>query len=369
MSVNRTLASPRRRSHGALGALLASAAVACNAADSAPLADGAPDATARVVKVEIREVRPDTFVDYVRATGEVEALHDVVLSTEEPGVVRRFYVAKGAAVQAGQAIAKIDDAVLAAQAEEAGAAARLARERYERQRQVWEEARVGSEMGYLQAKSQAEAAAARAAALDARLGRTVIRTPVAGVFDEKHADVGEMVMTGSPIGRVVSARRIKVIAGIPERFARDVVVGSAARVTFDILPEDVFAGRIAFVGTTVDPANRTFPIEILIENPRRLIKPHMVANVHVARERLSQAIVLPQDMVLRTEQGYQVFVVADGDGQAAAEARPVTLGPSYQNRVVIREGLAAGDRVISAGARLVDHGTRIQVVEAPTVDR
>ena len=353
----------RRASRWALGLLAVGAVAACQPAGGSTAGGENGAAFARVVKVAVREVRPDTFVDYIRATGEVEAMSDVMLSAEEGGVIREFYVAKGAAVEAGQPIAKIDDAVLAAQVDEARAAAQLAREQHERQRQVWEEEKIGSEMGYLQAKSQADAAAARAAALEARLTRTVIRAPTAGVFDEKLMDVGEMAMPGSRIGRVVSARRVKVTAGIPERFAADVRVGTAARVTFDIFPRDTLVGRVGFVGSTVDPANRTFPIEIAIDNARRLIKPSMVANIHVVRERLTGVMVLPQDLVMRTEEGYQVFVVTERDGASFAEARRVILGPSYGNRVVISEGLAAGDRVIGAGARLVDHGSRVQIVE------
>lgn len=356
--------STRRAMPWALSLLVAGAVAACQPADgSLPEGDN-PEAFARVVKVGVHVVEPGAFVDYIRATGEVEAMNDVTLSAEEGGVIREFYVAKGAAVQAGQPVAKIDDAVLAAQVAEARAAAQLAREQYERQRQVWEEEKIGSEIGYLQAKAQAEAAAARTAALEARLARTVIRAPVAGMFDEKLMEAGEMAMPGSRIGRVVSARRVKVTAGIPERFAADVATGTPARLTFDIFPGEEFAGRVGFVGSTIDPANRTFPIEIVIENPRRLIKPRMVANVQVVRERLSGVVVLPQDLVMRTEQGYQVFVVTERDGVSFAEARPVTLGPSYENRVVISEGLAAADRVISAGARLVDHGSRVQVVES-----
>src|SRR3990172_6704214 len=144
----------------------------------------APDA-ARVVNVEVLTATPGSFVDYIRATGEVEALSDVTLSAEETGVIREFFVAKGAWVEQGKPIAKIDDAVLKAQVEEARAAAGLAREQYARQRRVWEESQVGSEIALLQTQSQAEAAAARQAAPEARLERTVIRAPLSGVFDEK----------------------------------------------------------------------------------------------------------------------------------------------------------------------------------------
>lgn len=349
--------------------LLAGVLGACQPADGSPPDGEGPEAFARVVNVQVRVVAPAEFVDFIRATGEVEAMSDVTLSAEESGVLREFFAQKGSVVQAGQPIAKIDDAVLTAQLTEAQAAAVLAAEQYERQRQVWEEEKIGSEIGYLQAKSQAQVTAARAAALEARFARTVIRAPVAGVFDEKFMEVGEMAMPGSRIGRVVSARRVKVTAGIPERFAADVETGAAARVTFDIFRGEEFAGRVGFVGSTVDASNRTFPIEIVIENPRRRIKPRMVANVQVVRERLNDVTVLSQDLVMRTEQGYQVFVVVERDGATFAETRSVTLGPAYENRVVITKGLATGDRVISVGARLVDHGSRVEVVQAEGAGR
>jgi len=325
--------------------------------------DTAPE-SARVVNVEVITATPGSFVDYIRTTGEVEALSDVTLSAEETGVIREFFVAKGAWVGQGEPIAKIDDSVLKAQVEEARAAAGLAREQYRRQRRVWEESKVGSEIALLQTQSQAEAAAARLAALESRLERTVIRSPVGGVFDEKTIEVGEMAMPGAKIGRVVATHRLKVSAGIPERFAAELKPGAGAQITFDIFPGREFKGTVSFAGSTVDPENRTFPVEALLDNRQGLIKPHMVANVQVVRAQLENVIVVPQDVVLRTEAGYQVFVVADRDGQTVAEARPVTLGPSYENRVVIAEGLAAGDRLVTVGQRLVDQGSRVRIVQA-----
>ncbi len=325
-------------------------------------AQAADPETVRVVNVEVATVAPGPFVDYIRATGEVEAWSDVTLSAEEAGVVRQFYVAKGAWVRQGGPIAKIDDAVLKAQVEEARAAARLAQEQHDRWRRVWDESKVGSEMGVLQARSQAEGAVARLLSLEARLERTVIRSPVSGVFDEKHIEVGEMALPGARIGRVVATERLKVSAGIPERFAADLKRGAAARITFDIFPGRVFPGAVSFVGSTVDPDNRTFPVEVVLANPERLIKPHMVANVQVERTRLDGAIVIPQDAVVRTEAGYQVFVVGEQESQLVAEARPVSLGASYENRVVITKGLAAGDRLVVVGQRLVDQGSRVRLV-------
>ena len=317
---------------------------------------------ARVVNVEVTPVSLSPFVDFIRITGEVAALHDVTISAEESGVIARFFVEKGSEVERREAIAKVDDAVLRAQVDEARALAELAREQYERQRRLWEDEKIGSEIAYLQAKSASEAAAARLATLRARLARTVIRSPVAGIFDEKFVEVGEMAVPGAPIARVVSISRVKIVGGVPERFAPSVQVGDSARIRLDVLPDQEFLGKISFVGASVDDRSRTVPIEIVLDNPEGVAKPRMVANVQIERERLDSAVVVPQDVVVRTEDGYQVFVVVEQDGAAVAEARTVALGPSYANRVVIEDGLSVGDRLITLGHRLVDVGSRVRVV-------
>lgn len=348
--------------------LIGWAQAGCAAGDSAEAqaeqveAEPTGAAGARVVNVEATAVTLSSFVDFVRTTGEVEALYDVTVSAEESGAIARFLVEKGAQVGRGQVIAKIDDAVLAAQVNEARALAEIAQEQYERQRRLWEEEQIGSEIAYLQTRSSAEAADARLRTLEARLERTEVRAPVAGVFDEQFVELGEMVAPGTPVVRVVAVRRVKVVGGIPERFALDVRVGSPASVTFDALRGQRYEGRVAFVGASVDPQNRTIPIEIVLENPDGRIKPQMLASVQVQRTQMDSVVVVPQDVVRRAEDGYEVFVVVSEEGRLRAEARAVRLGPSFANTVVVESGLAVGDRLITVGHGLVDDGSLVRVV-------
>jgi multidrug efflux pump subunit AcrA (membrane-fusion protein) len=119
----------------------------------------APDTTGvRVINVGVTPVRRSGFVDFIRIVGEVEAMHDITLSAEESGPIAAFHKEKGARVAGGEAIAKIDDAVLRGQVDEARATAELAEEQFERQRRLWEEEQIGSEIAYLQARSTARAA-------------------------------------------------------------------------------------------------------------------------------------------------------------------------------------------------------------------
>ena len=355
----------RRTGWGAVVALfLTAAAAGCGSTEATEneASAGEEAAYTKVVNVEVRPVAASPFTSYVRLTGAVEALEDVVVSSQESGVIVRVIVDRGSRVRARQPIAAIDDEILAAQVDEARASASLARERYERQRQLWEDEGIGSEIAFLQTKYDAQSADARLAFLEARLARHTIRSPIAGVLDERYVDLGEIVAPGTPVARVLTIDRLKVVGGVPERFGPYVSEGGRAVLQFDVLPGHEIEGEIAYVGAAVDPRNRTFPIEIRLDNPEGRLKPQMVANVRVATERLTDVIVVPQDVVLRTEDGYQVFVAVDGPNGAVAEARVVELGPSFENEVVVAAGLEPGDRVIVRGHQMVDAGDRVREV-------
>ncbi len=350
----------------AVAASLAAAGCGPSSQASAVAADSG---FVKVVNVEVMSLGKADFTAYLRLTGEVEAMSDVIVSAQETGVIERFFLEKGEFVRRGTPIAKIDDRILKAQVAEAEAAANLAKWRYERQRQLWEEEQIGSELAYQEAKHQAALQAARLENLQTRLERTKPIAPISGVFDERYVDAGEMVSPGTPVGRIVEVNRLKVTGGVPERFAAAVSPGDSARISFTVLGGREFTGVIGYVGSTVDTRNRTFPIEIVIENPRRVIKPQMVANVEIATHRFADALAIPQSAVERVENGYQVFVVVeDEEGNFRAEARLVKLGPSYANRIVVEDGLRAGDRLIVRGHQLVEAGDQVRIVTPSSVE-
>jgi membrane fusion protein (multidrug efflux system) len=233
-------------------------------------------------------------------------------------------------------------------------------ELYERQARVWKD-NVGTQAELLQRQNQMETANARLRMLRTRLEHTQITAPFAGVVDARYVDEGESVTPWAPVLRLIDASRLDIEAGVPERYAADVHVGSVAYVTFDVLPGREFTGTVKFVGGAVDPGNRTFPIEVDLENPDGIIKPEMVANVRVVRHKLEAAIVVPEEALRYTEKGFVAFVAADGERGAIAEERHVRVGPSYANRTVVESGLRAGDRLITRGQLQVAAGSRIEI--------
>lgn len=346
--------------YGLAGLLLTLTAYGCGGAE----AEGAAQegGYTRVLNVEVTSVDSREFTEIIRLTGTVQADKDVMVSAEETGVIREITVEKGSYVETGQAIFRMDDDLLQAQVDQARAVANLAQETWDRRKRLYEEDQVGSELAYLEAKYAAEQAAANLKLLGERLARTVIRAPIAGILDSREIEVGTMVAAGTPVARIVDTNPVKITGGVPERYAADVTRGTQATVTFDVLPDEVFTGGVSYVGAVVNRGNRTFPIELKLPNPGGLIKPEMVANVDLVRRTLEEAVVIPQEAVIRVENGYEVFVVEDEAGGAVVRAHAVDLGPAQGNLVVIRSGLTPGERLVVVGQQSVAAGDRVSVV-------
>ena len=361
---NRENRETKRAQMSRLPAVLATLTMAGCGTVQADSMDDAPgaEASVRVINVETSTVTPRKFVEDIRLIAVVMANQDVLVAAEESGIIREIFLDKGSRSSAGDAIAKIDDKVLSADVDQARARAELASQTWERRKRLWEEYQVGSEITYLEAKFGQKEAAANLAGLEERLARTVIRAPFSGIFDERHIEVGSMVSSGQSVGRLVNLNPVRVVAGVPERYAADVVVGAQATLFFDVLGDELFSAPVRYVGSTVDPGNRTFLIEVVLPNPNGLIKPQMVANMSVTRREVAEAMVVPQDALVRVEGGYVVFVVSERNEDTVAEVRPVELGPTRRNLVVVEAGIEPGEQLIVVGQKSVSDGDRVRVV-------
>lgn len=363
---------PTHRSLGVLAAGLTAAVVAAGCAESSGSAAGEGDgaaadttSAARVVDVETRTVRPGAFVDRLHMTGTVEAERTVELSAQESGRITELPAEKGTRLQAGAPIAEIDARELRAQLEEARAQADLAQERWQRRRELYEKKNAISELDYLQARSRAKQAAARVDRLEARLADKTIEAPFTGVLDQRSVEVGTTVSPGQTAATMVDLRPVKVSAGVPERYANDVAPGDSATVTVSSLDDEMFRGELTYVGSAVDEESRTLPIEIELPNLDGRLKPRMVADVSMVRRRWSESIAVPQDAVLRTSDGFAVYVIEDAESGSVARRRAVELGPRESDRVLVRSGLQPGDRLVTVGQQQLADGDRVRLTEAP----
>lgn len=329
----------------------------------------------RSVRVETFVLSPVGFEDVVSLNGTVEALNDATLSAQASGTVVAL-APLGRVVGAGQTVAQLDPGTAQAgirQAEAQVAAAQagldLAEDNLKRQRPLYQDSIISAiefenvRARYSQALAQLHQAQAGLAQAAELVKNTRVTTPFTGTVEERLVEPGEQVTPGRPIIRLVNTSRVKVTAGVPERYAGDIRPGTPVQIHLKAYGGQTVRGRVSFVGSAIDPNSRTFPVEIELANPEGLLKPQMVTNVLLPRERFENALVVPLSAVLRDEQGTAVYVVDRTDGPPVAVRRPVTLGARSGGDVVVTSGLQAGDEIIVLGQNNVTRGDALEIVE------
>ncbi len=319
------------------------------------------------VNVTTFAIQPSTFASYVRVVGTVETSNDIMIAAEVSGRVVSHSVKEGETVQKGQNILRIDDSKLKQEKARLEAMTAQAKETYDRLKKVYEEDGIGSELDYLNAKYAYDQSYSALESIKVDLANTEIKAPFTGVVETKSVEVGEMVSPGMPVVRLIGANDFKVTAGVPARYANAISTGDDVDIWFDTQDRDTLSGNIGFTGTSINPQNRTFRIEVELPGSSDQYKVDMIANVRLKTNQQEGVLVISEEFVYSKDNEYVVYVLGrDGSGNTVAEERKVTLGLSYKTDVIVENGLQVGDQLITLGSAFLDDGMRVTLKDGPS---
>jgi membrane fusion protein (multidrug efflux system) len=310
----------------------------------------------RPTKVSVITVMPTPVKDVLVLPGETEAWQDVRLASETDGVVEWIDPKEGDIVREGQLIAKIDVSTLKAAFDQAEASFDLADKLYQRRKLLFQRKVIAKEEMDRSANERTLALTSLRSA-KVMYKRGFLHSPINGLINHLHVDVGEFVDRGNPVADVVNVDKIKINVNVPELDVRYLRVGQKAMVTVDAFPGRRLTGIVDFVAYKADPATKTFHIKVLIENSKREIRPGMIARLAFLRRIIPDALVVP--LFALVDKGGERLIFVEKDG--IAYSRTVSIGVIEGDRVQIIEGLKAGDHVIVSGQAEVEEGMRVQV--------
>jgi len=307
--------------------------------------------------VKVNSIITTQFEQDFTVVGTVKPYETATLSAVEGGLIVYLSKDKGNYVRKGETVVRIKKDIEYASYEQAVTQYELAKSNFERIKNLYEQG-AASEQDYTNAGYNLELTEDAVDILQARLTNSVVRSPINGVIEAKFMNKGEVTGPGTPILKVVDISRVKISAGIPERYVNDINKGARVKITFDVFPGEEFYGIINFISPTLGSQNRTFEIEIVIKNPSGRIKPEMSANVEITKLSIDEAIVLPQDQIIDFGQEKYVFVLEND----AAKRRNITLGGRNGNMVMIGSGLNPGDKLIIEGFQSLADGDKVKVI-------
>jgi RND family efflux transporter MFP subunit len=307
-------------------------------------------------------VTDTVFKHFVEVQGNVKTDQNVVLNAEYSGILTHVYVKEGQRVSKGQRLAKIDDGGLASQVAQQEAQLALAKTTFERQKRLWDQ-KIGSEIQFLQAKTNYEAAQNANKQLKSQLSKTMITAPFSGVIDDVISDPGQVVVPGqTPIIRLVNLSDMYVKASIPENYLKSVKKGTEVKVHLSSIDED-FTGTVRQVGNYINPNNRSFDIQVEIPNKNGLVKPNLIATVKVNDYTAESAITVPENILQENAEGETVAFLYKPKNDSIGIAKRVILetGYSYENHTEVKSGIKKGDTVILEGAKTLRDGQKVTI--------
>jgi membrane fusion protein (multidrug efflux system) len=306
--------------------------------------------------VTLAAVTRSDFNHFIDLQGSVESEEDIAVQPGMPGVVTRVYVKEGDPVSPGKILAETDNRAIRESVEQLKANLDFARTAYEKQKRLWDK-KIGSEMQYLQAKTQVESLEKSLSSLEAQLDMSRIKSPISGVVDQVNVKIGEYAAPGfSGAFRVVNVNSMKVTAKVADSYIGKVKVGNPVQVRVTDL-NDTLNAKITYVGKVVDPMSRTFRIEINVSGMNTEIRPNMLSIVSINDQTIPQAVNLPANYVQRDAEGRTYVMVAEGSkGKMVARKKLVSTGIAYGDRVVITSGLDGSEQYIVSGYQEVTDG-------------
>ncbi|HXV64983.1 MAG TPA: efflux RND transporter periplasmic adaptor subunit [Vicinamibacteria bacterium] len=310
------------------------------------------------INVHVTKLAASALEDRLHLAGRLEPWVEVEVSTELGGTVQQVEFEKGRRVREGQVLARVGTDLLDAALAEADAEFQAAEADFNKTTELFSRQAVPRQ-DLIEATSLFKRAEARVAQAKLRVERSIIRAPVSGVAVSREVEPGEVIAPGSRITVLHQVDKLKAVAGIPENDIVYFSSGSGAAIEIDAYPAREFRGRIFFLGPAATGQNRTFPIEVEVDNKTAELRPGMIVRLSLVRRVFEEAIVVPRDAVLERDEGSVAFVL---DGERARE-RPVTTGPSESGKIVVVEGLSVGEELIVRGHRNLIDGQRVRVVD------
>lgn len=327
------------------------------------------DPNKKIPLITTFKVSEQVFNHFLELQGDVQTKKNVLIYPEMAGTLIRVYVKQGQRVAKGQLLASIDDSGASSQIAQLEAQVALAKTTFDRQKRLWDQ-KIGSEIQYLNAKTNYESLENSLNALKKQVSKYYMRAPFSGVIDDVIKDQGTVVAPGqgSEVFRIVNLSNMYIETDVPESYISNVTPGKKVEVEFPVLGKKIDT-KVRQAGNFINPANRTFKVEVGIPNKGKSIKPNLTAKLKINDYTNEKALLIPQSIISEDAEGQQYIFVVDsiqkinGYSQGLAKRVIINTGKTQGDEIEVLSGLANGDEIIEEGARSVKDKQQVRILD------
>ena len=319
------------------------------------------DTTAQWNTVTILAAGSSAFQHDFDIYGTVKSDQSVTLFPESAGRIQRVLVRSGQKVSAGQVLVELDNSVMQSSLAEIKTQLDLAQTLFDKQKRLWDQG-IGSEVQYLQVKTQLEGLQKRLATAQKQAAMASLRAPFAGTVDELFLKAGEYAAPGMAVARLVSSGGLRLELDVPETYISRLKVGQKIALNFNSIGLQTSAS-ISQVGDFISADSRTFKVNVSLPSNSQ-IKPNMMASAQVVDYSSKGVITVPNRLILQDSKGanYTYLFVPAKNGLGKVERRELQLGVSNNDATEVLGGLSLEEQIIDRGIRSVQTGETVKAV-------
>ena len=319
------------------------------------------DTLKRLVTVTSFKAEEKIFNHYIEVQGVVKADKAIELRAEMGGTVTAVLIKQGQKVTKGQVLATLESSVIDNSVLQLKTQLDLATTTYERQARLWEQ-KIGSEIQFLQIKSQKEGLENSLNSLKAQARKMKIIAPFSGTIDQVFAKTGELISPQTPFLRLVNLDNVYIESEITETYLKSISKGTMALLSFSSI-DISFEANITQVGNFINPSNRSFKTRIDVKNNNNELKANLLADIKI-NDFNASGIVIPSKVIQKDRNGKTfVYSLEAEEANYKVIKTFVKDSNSYNNFSYISEGLNSKSTLVDKGARLVKNGDIVKLVD------
>ena len=322
------------------------------------------DENEKLTLVSNYEIKEKVFNSYMEAQANLKTRKNVLILPEFQGTLEKIFVYEGQYVKKGKLLAEINDSGLKEQLEQLTIQANFAKENFERTERLWNN-NIGSEIQFLKSKTDFESSQKMVEQMKDRLAKTKIYAPFDGEVDEIISNQGSNLIPGvSQILRLVNLDKIYAEASVSEKYISFIEEGTEAIVQVPLLGKEI-KSQIIQTGNFINPSNRTFRVEVPVENIDNKIKQNLDAKIKINIYSKKDAVVIPLRIVREDASGRNFVYVMNQDvkeGVYVTAKTFISLGNKNNTDVEVTEGLKIGDMLVLEGASIVEDSQRVKLI-------
>ena len=310
------------------------------------------------------EARVEQWQAQIQVVGSLTAAAGIEVTSEVGGQIASIQFQSGQTVAQGDLLLALDDDTDQAQLKGLLAERSLAQLKFDRAAKLVRDKSV-SKSDYDEARATLDNADAQVAAQQALIEKKRIRAPFAGRLGIRRVDLGEYLTPGAPIVPLEQLDPIYVDFTLPERELARIATGQGVEVKVQAYPGQAFDGTIEAIDPGVQVGSRSFRVRARLGNADQRLRPGMFADVRVILPTEGAVVTVPDTAISYAPYGNSVYLIVDKDGKLSVERRQIETGRTRDGRVAVLSGLAAGERVVSAGANKLRNGQAVTLDAKP----